>query len=104
MATRYTLIHSGKQATALAATAAGDKDKYLHSNASTGALEWSAVSAGSTTSFIKSFTASEDLTAGQPVGITEGETEGCPEGSADGWRDGKLVGWPEGLSLGCPDG
>lgn len=47
MATRYTLIHSGKKVTDLAATAAGDKDKYLHSNASTGALEWSTVTSGS---------------------------------------------------------
>jgi len=34
------------QVTSLAATAAGDKDKYLHSNSSTGALEWSTVATG----------------------------------------------------------
>jgi len=46
MANRYKLIHSGSQVTGLAATASGDKDKYLHSNSSTGALEWGTVSAG----------------------------------------------------------
>ena len=35
------IITANNQATALAATAVGDKDKYLHSNASTGAMEWS---------------------------------------------------------------
>lgn len=43
-------IYTTSDATALAATSAGNKDKYLHSNATTGALEWSIVaSAGATT-------------------------------------------------------
>ncbi len=40
------IITANQQVTALAATAAGDKDKYCHSNASTGALEWSTVTGG----------------------------------------------------------
>jgi hypothetical protein len=44
------IITANQQATALAATSSGDKDKYLHSNASTGAMEWSTVSgSGATT-------------------------------------------------------
>lgn len=39
-------VYTTSQVTVLAATAAGDKDKYLHSNASTGALEWTTVSGG----------------------------------------------------------
>lgn len=39
-------IYTTSDATALAATSAGNKDKYLHSNASTGVLEWSTVTGG----------------------------------------------------------
>lgn len=39
------IIMASNDVTALAATSAGNKDKYLHSNSSTGALEWSTVSA-----------------------------------------------------------
>lgn len=37
------IITANQDVTALAATSAGNKDKYLHSNASTGALEWTTV-------------------------------------------------------------
>lgn len=37
-------IYTTSQVTALAATVSGDKDKYLHSNSSTGVLEWSSIS------------------------------------------------------------
>ena len=39
-------VYTTSQVTALSATAVGDKGKYLHSNSSTGALEWSAISGG----------------------------------------------------------
>lgn len=42
-------IYTTSDATALAATTAGNKDKYLHSNASTGVLEWSAVAGSGAT-------------------------------------------------------
>ena len=37
-------VYTSSQVTVLAASDAGDKDKYLHANAATGAIEWSAVS------------------------------------------------------------
>ncbi len=43
-------VYTTSDATALAATSVGNKDKYLHSNASTGVLEWSTVAgSGATT-------------------------------------------------------
>ena len=42
------IITANMQATALAATAAGDKNKYLHSNSSSGAMEWLAAGAEGT--------------------------------------------------------
>lgn len=39
-------VYTTSKVTVLAATDAGDKDKYLHSNASTGVLEWSTIGGG----------------------------------------------------------
>jgi hypothetical protein len=42
-------VYTTSQVTVMSATPAGDKDKFLHANASTGALEWiSAVTSGAT--------------------------------------------------------
>ena len=40
------IITANNQVTALAAASAGDKDKYLHANSSTGAIEWTTVTVG----------------------------------------------------------
>jgi hypothetical protein len=62
-----TEIKTTSQVTALSATASGDKDKYLHSNASTGVLEW--VTLSITEKWQENATVLSPTTAGNTVTI-----------------------------------